>query len=95
MRILFTLASALLAYATTVYATALTYRLEAHEKACFFASVENKGTKLAFYFAVRLPICNVAFAPSNHVQVAMQTCQVPDRSANTLDDRSNPVVLST
>jgi hypothetical protein len=54
MRILFTLASALLAYATAVYATALTYRLEAHEKACFYATVENKGTKLAFYFAVRL-----------------------------------------
>jgi hypothetical protein len=53
MRTLFTLFSALLAYATVVYATALTYRLEAHEKACFFAHVENKGTKLAFYFAVQ------------------------------------------
>jgi hypothetical protein len=55
MRTLLTLLSALLAYATVVYATALTYRLEAHEKACFFAHVENKGTKLAFYFAVRSP----------------------------------------
>ncbi|CAO2647440.1 Nn.00g083620.m01.CDS01 [Neocucurbitaria sp. VM-36] len=36
-----------------VYATALTYRLEAHEKACFFAQVDNKGTKVAFYFAVQ------------------------------------------
>jgi hypothetical protein len=54
MRTLFTILSALLAYTTAVYATALTYRLEAHEKACFFAHVENKGTKLAFYFAVRV-----------------------------------------
>jgi hypothetical protein len=53
MRSLFALVSALLAYTTAVYATALTYRLEAHEKACFFAHVENKGTKLAFYFAVQ------------------------------------------
>jgi hypothetical protein len=53
MRTLFTLFSALLAYTTVVYATALTYRLEAHEQACFFAQVDNKGTKLAFYFAVR------------------------------------------
>jgi hypothetical protein len=42
-----------LAYFTSaVWATALTYRLDAHEKACFFANVEHKGTKVAFYFAV-------------------------------------------
>ncbi|CAA9963133.1 EMP24 GP25L domain containing protein [Pyrenophora teres f. maculata] len=53
MRSILTLLSALLAYTTVVYATALTYRLEAHEKACFYAQVENKGTKVAFYFAVQ------------------------------------------
>ncbi|KAI2488395.1 endosomal cargo receptor protein [Pyrenophora tritici-repentis] len=53
MRSILTLLSALLAYTTVVYATALTYRLEAHERACFYAQVENKGTKLAFYFAVQ------------------------------------------
>lgn len=47
------LASLLACFISTVYATALTYRLEAHEKACFFAHTEHKGTKLAFYFAVR------------------------------------------
>ena len=47
----------LLAYcATAVYATALTYRLEAHERACFFTNVDSKGTKVAFYFAVSLPL---------------------------------------
>lgn len=37
---------------SVVSATALTYKLVANEKACFFASVENKGAKIAFYFAV-------------------------------------------
>lgn len=32
--------------------TALTYKLLANEKACFFTSVEQKGAKIAFYFAV-------------------------------------------
>lgn len=53
MRSILTLVSLLACLVTTTYATALTYRLEAHEKACFFAQVEHKGTKLAFYFAVR------------------------------------------
>jgi hypothetical protein len=35
-----------------VSATALTYKLTANEKACFFTNVENKGAKIAFYFAV-------------------------------------------
>ncbi|KAF9691314.1 hypothetical protein EKO04_010630 [Ascochyta lentis] len=53
MRSFATIASLLLAYCTAVYATALTYRLDAHEKACFYANVEHKGTKVAFYFAVQ------------------------------------------
>lgn len=45
--------TSLLAYcATAVSATALTYQLEAHERACFFTDVKDKGTKVAFYFAV-------------------------------------------
>ncbi|KAK6581757.1 hypothetical protein PZA11_005454 [Diplocarpon coronariae] len=36
-----------------VSATALTYRVGANEKACFFSNVEQKGAKLAFYFAVQ------------------------------------------
>ncbi|KAI4268605.1 MAG: hypothetical protein L6R38_007796 [Xanthoria sp. 2 TBL-2021] len=34
-------------------ATALTYKLHAHEFACFFAHPQEKGLKLAFYFAVQ------------------------------------------
>ncbi|KAL5116599.1 hypothetical protein ACEQ8H_005477 [Pleosporales sp. CAS-2024a] len=49
MRVLLALFSLLAA----AYATALTYRLEAHEKACYFANVEHKETNLAFYFAVQ------------------------------------------
>jgi hypothetical protein len=37
-----------------VSATALTYKLSANEKACFFSNVENKGAKIAFYFAVSI-----------------------------------------
>ena len=42
-----------------VTATALTYKLAPNEKACFFSFAEQKGQKLAFYFAVRLPIVQV------------------------------------
>jgi hypothetical protein len=35
-------------------ATALTYKLLANEKACFFTYVEQKGAKIAFYFAVSI-----------------------------------------
>lgn len=38
----------------SVSATALTYKLEAHEKACFYADVQQKDVKVAFYFAVSL-----------------------------------------
>jgi hypothetical protein len=36
----------------SVSATALTYKLEANEKACFFAQVDQLDAKVAFYFAV-------------------------------------------
>lgn len=38
---------------STVSATALTYKLGANEKACFFADVDRADAKVAFYFAVR------------------------------------------
>lgn len=37
---------------SSVSATALTYKLEAHEKACFYANVDSSNAKVAFYFAV-------------------------------------------
>jgi len=49
----FILLSSLLAFfASAVYSTALTYKLGANEKSCFFTFVEQKGAKVAFYFAV-------------------------------------------
>ncbi|RFU33488.1 hypothetical protein B7463_g2872, partial [Scytalidium lignicola] len=39
--------------APIVSATALTYKLAANEKACFFTNVEQQGAKVAFYFAVQ------------------------------------------
>ena len=38
--------------ATDVTATALTYRLGANEKACFYAETKKDNEKVAFYFAV-------------------------------------------
>ncbi|KAK8035044.1 hypothetical protein PG993_010039 [Apiospora rasikravindrae] len=39
--------------ASVVSATALTYKLNAHEKACFYAHAEKPNLKIAFYFAVQ------------------------------------------
>ncbi|TGO24390.1 hypothetical protein BPAE_0104g00210 [Botrytis paeoniae] len=36
-----------------VSATALTYKLSANEKACFYSNVDKQGAKIAFYFAVQ------------------------------------------
>lgn len=33
-------------------ATALTYKLNANEKACFYTATQHKDEKIAFYFAV-------------------------------------------
>jgi hypothetical protein len=48
-----TLIAGLMAFmATNVAATALTYKLAANEKACFYATTKNQDEKVAFYFAV-------------------------------------------
>lgn len=50
-----TITCALLGLASQAAATALTYKLVANEKACFFATTHKANEKIAFYFAVRLP----------------------------------------
>jgi ubiquitin carboxyl-terminal hydrolase 7 len=37
---------------SSVHGTALTYKVGANEKACFFTDVQRQGAKVAFYFAV-------------------------------------------
>ena len=49
----FALFAGLASLVSSATATALTYRLEANEKACFFTNVEQSNAKVAFYFAVR------------------------------------------
>lgn len=54
---------------TDVTATALTYKLAANEKACFYTSTKKEGEKIAFYFAVSLsenPRCTRA---STHLRL--------------------------
>ncbi|CAF9922734.1 hypothetical protein IMSHALPRED_005748 [Imshaugia aleurites] len=53
MRTYLALASLLACFFSYASATALTYKLVANEKACFFSSVEQQGAKIAFYFAVQ------------------------------------------
>ena len=53
MRILASSYGILACLISSVAATALTYKLAPNEKACFFSYAEQKGQKLAFYFAVR------------------------------------------
>lgn len=40
---------------SSAYGTALTYKLGASEKACFFSNIEIAQAKIAFYFAVSAP----------------------------------------
>ncbi|CAI7666802.1 unnamed protein product [Penicillium palitans] len=49
----FALFAGLASLVSSVTATALTYRLEANEKACFFTNVDQSNAKVAFYFAVQ------------------------------------------
>ncbi|KAF2492117.1 hypothetical protein BU16DRAFT_529483 [Lophium mytilinum] len=53
MRTILLLSSLLALFTSAVYGTALTYKLGANEKSCFFSYVEQKGAKVAFYFAVQ------------------------------------------
>lgn len=63
--------SGLLAVAVSgVYSTALTYKLAANEKACFFTDVQRQGAKVAFYFAVRrerTTLLSLVSYSTNHV----------------------------
>ncbi|KFH46662.1 putative membrane protein-like protein [Hapsidospora chrysogenum ATCC 11550] len=53
MRLPTLLAGLIACLITNAAATALTYDLEAHEKACFYAHARNENEKIAFYFAVQ------------------------------------------
>jgi hypothetical protein len=46
-------------------ATALTYKVAAHEKACFFTDATSKNSKIAFYFAVCLPVASTQLFSSS------------------------------
>lgn len=52
MRQLYLISALLLALFDLVAGTALTYKLPANERICFYAQVDKKELKVAFYFAV-------------------------------------------
>lgn len=51
-----------------ISATALTYRLTPNEKACFFTFVQEKGAKLAFYFAASLSLSHRLINDASNVE---------------------------
>ncbi|KKY22620.1 putative endosomal cargo receptor [Phaeomoniella chlamydospora] len=53
MQLISTLLALCALYFSGSSATALTYKLDANEKACFFANNPTAGAKIAFYFAVQ------------------------------------------
>jgi len=53
MQTIILLSSLLALFTSAVHGTALTYKLGANEKSCFFTYVEQNGAKVAFYFAVQ------------------------------------------
>lgn len=53
-------------FVSVVSATALTYKMSANENACFYATSNKPGQKMAFYFAVRTP-------PSNSTDIFIRT----------------------
>jgi hypothetical protein len=51
-------------------ATTLTYKVGAHERACFFTQVQMEGEKVAFYFAV--PFYNNRFKQEETLMLTMK-----------------------
>lgn len=58
---------------SVVSATALTYKISANEKACFYTFSEKKGAKIAFYFAVGCPRLRLASSPGQSTVLTEHT----------------------
>jgi len=67
MRFPLLLCGLLASLSSIVSGTALTYKLDANEKACFFSYVEHAGAKIAFYFAVTAPMSLALCWPLSNV----------------------------
>jgi hypothetical protein len=68
-------------------ATALTYKVSPNEKACFYATVDNKGAKVAFYFAVGL-------CTSLPLLCFRSGIRINDRHCTVVANRYKPAALS-
>ncbi|KAI5799167.1 emp24/gp25L/p24 family/GOLD-domain-containing protein [Peziza echinospora] len=71
MRLLLAITAALFACFNVVSGTALTYKLGANDKICFYTNVAHKGLKVAFYFAVQsggsFDIDYVVYGPTDRI----------------------------
>jgi len=68
-----------------VSATALTYRMTPNEKSCFYAWVEEKGVKVAFYFAVR-----TSYHFKERTQAQAMHARITNKSALNPRNQRNP-----
>jgi len=64
-------------FASIVSSTALTYKLTAGEKSCFYAWVNEKGVKVAFYFAVSQSRSTDPGGPYAHANICRCNRVVP------------------
>lgn len=72
----FALLAGLASLVSTISATALTYRLEANEKACFYTNVEQSNAKVAFYFAVSSPSSSLSALGQEQSVQGLQSVQL-------------------
>lgn len=81
----------------SVSATALTTRVDASEKSCFYTQVEEESLKVAFYFAVCTLLKTINSYPSSCICVcvlAFISFFADPRLAPVTPNRFNPAALS-
>jgi hypothetical protein len=78
MRSIICIATLLSFLASHVSATALTYRMTPNEKSCFYAWVEEKGVKVAFYFAVRVFLTSSSSTIAVHIKIPVFSIEARD-----------------
>lgn len=83
----------------SVHTTSLTYKIDANEKACFYAWVDKVGEKIAFYFAVRptFPrkriISDIRFKPVDHL-ILITMSRILNRKLCLMARKRDKVILS-
>jgi hypothetical protein len=77
-----------------VNATALTYKIDANEKGCFYAWVDKVGEKVAFYFAVSFRMKQVADDRYKQVVhlISITKSRILDKKSSWMEKRKDKVI---